>query len=193
MFLISIDQELARSIPRMAGGLGDALPRWTIPKSRRTPELFGPTLVATGCGRRHERGFAVGQPLYRAILGRQKRRRSPVRARVASGYVLVVSDDGGCCAEVGDDGHPGGCHCGNLRLTLRLTRAPATSVARLRCGFCRAHATARPATGRSVEIRPLTGRRWSATVRIAHRGLLICRAVGFIRARSARRRRDCGW
>ena len=38
--------------------------------------------------------------------------------------------------------HQGGCHCGNLRLTLRLTRAPAE--VRLRacgCGFCRAHAT----------------------------------------------------
>jgi hypothetical protein len=38
--------------------------------------------------------------------------------------------------------HRGGCHCGNLHLTLRLTRAPAE--VRLRacgCSFCRAHNT----------------------------------------------------
>jgi len=38
--------------------------------------------------------------------------------------------------------HEGGCHCGNLRLTLRLTRPP--QDVRLRacgCSFCRAHAT----------------------------------------------------
>jgi hypothetical protein len=38
--------------------------------------------------------------------------------------------------------HPGGCHCGNLRLTLRLSQAPGD--VRLRacgCSFCRAHNT----------------------------------------------------
>jgi hypothetical protein len=38
--------------------------------------------------------------------------------------------------------HRGGCHCGNLRLTLRLTRPP--EDVRLRacgCSFCRAHNT----------------------------------------------------
>ena len=38
--------------------------------------------------------------------------------------------------------HQGGCHCGNLRLTLRLSRPPAE--VRLRacgCSFCRAHNT----------------------------------------------------
>ena len=38
--------------------------------------------------------------------------------------------------------HEGGCHCGNLRLTLRLSRPP--QKVRLRacgCSFCRAHAT----------------------------------------------------
>jgi hypothetical protein len=38
--------------------------------------------------------------------------------------------------------HRGGCHCGNLRLNLRLTREPAE--VRLRacgCSFCRAHNT----------------------------------------------------
>ena len=44
----------------------------------------------------------------------------------------------------GDRGmiHEGGCHCGNLRLTLRLSRPP--QEVRLRacgCSFCRAHAT----------------------------------------------------
>ena len=38
--------------------------------------------------------------------------------------------------------HRGGCHCGNLRVTLRLTQEPAE--VRLRacgCSFCRAHNT----------------------------------------------------
>jgi hypothetical protein len=38
--------------------------------------------------------------------------------------------------------HEGGCHCGNLRLTLSLSRQP--QEVRLRacgCSFCRAHAT----------------------------------------------------
>ena len=38
--------------------------------------------------------------------------------------------------------HDGGCHCGNLRLRLRLTQPPA--AVRLRsctCAFCRGHAT----------------------------------------------------
>ncbi len=38
--------------------------------------------------------------------------------------------------------HEGGCHCGNLRLILRLSHSP--EQARLRacgCSFCRAHAT----------------------------------------------------
>lgn len=38
--------------------------------------------------------------------------------------------------------HDGGCHCGNLRLRLRLTRPPAENATRsCRCSFCRAHAT----------------------------------------------------
>jgi hypothetical protein len=51
--------------------------------------------------------------------------------------------------------HSGGCHCGNLRLTLRLTRPP--EEVRLRacgCGFCRAHATRTTSDpDGSVEIR----------------------------------------
>ena len=38
--------------------------------------------------------------------------------------------------------HRGGCHCGNLHVTLRLTQAP--EEVRLRacgCSFCRAHNT----------------------------------------------------
>jgi len=38
--------------------------------------------------------------------------------------------------------HDGGCHCGNLRLRLRLTRPPAENATRsCACSFCRAHAT----------------------------------------------------
>ena len=38
--------------------------------------------------------------------------------------------------------HRGGCHCGNLRLTLRLSQAPAdTRVRACGCSFCRAHNT----------------------------------------------------
>jgi hypothetical protein len=38
--------------------------------------------------------------------------------------------------------HQGGCHCGNLRQRLTLTRAPADNVLRsCTCSFCRAHAT----------------------------------------------------
>lgn len=51
--------------------------------------------------------------------------------------------------------HHGGCHCGNLRLSLRLTAAPAEI--RLRacgCSFCRAHATRTASDPRgSLEIR----------------------------------------
>jgi len=38
--------------------------------------------------------------------------------------------------------HEGGCHCGNLRLRLHLTRPPAEYATRsCSCSFCRAHAT----------------------------------------------------
>src|ERR1051325_5710870 len=38
--------------------------------------------------------------------------------------------------------HRGGCHCGNLRLTLRLSQPPqATRLRACGCTFCRAHAT----------------------------------------------------
>jgi hypothetical protein len=38
--------------------------------------------------------------------------------------------------------HEGGCHCGNLRLTLRLSRSPEDIQLRAcGCSFCRAHAT----------------------------------------------------
>jgi hypothetical protein len=38
--------------------------------------------------------------------------------------------------------HKGGCHCGNLRLTLRLTRSPTENYLRsCACSFCRGHAT----------------------------------------------------
>jgi hypothetical protein len=38
--------------------------------------------------------------------------------------------------------HAGGCHCGNLRLRLQLTRLPAEYATRsCSCSFCRAHAT----------------------------------------------------
>ena len=38
--------------------------------------------------------------------------------------------------------HDGGCHCGNLRVRLRLTRPPAENPLRsCSCSFCRAHAT----------------------------------------------------
>ena len=38
--------------------------------------------------------------------------------------------------------HTGGCHCGNLRVRLRLTAAPRESMLRAcACSFCRAHAT----------------------------------------------------
>ena len=38
--------------------------------------------------------------------------------------------------------HDGGCHCGNLRLRLRLTRPPEANATRsCACSFCRAHAT----------------------------------------------------
>jgi CheY-like chemotaxis protein len=38
--------------------------------------------------------------------------------------------------------HPGGCHCGNLRVVLRLTQAPEEAMLRAcGCTFCRAHGT----------------------------------------------------
>ena len=38
--------------------------------------------------------------------------------------------------------HRGGCHCGNLRLSLRLSQAPAdTRLRACGCSFCRAHNT----------------------------------------------------
>jgi hypothetical protein len=38
--------------------------------------------------------------------------------------------------------HQGGCHCGNLRLNLRLTQAPEdTRLRACGCSFCRAHNT----------------------------------------------------
>ena len=38
--------------------------------------------------------------------------------------------------------HRGGCHCGNLRLTLRLSEPPeAVRLRACQCSFCRAHAT----------------------------------------------------
>lgn len=38
--------------------------------------------------------------------------------------------------------HQGGCHCGNLTLTLRLTKPPADNPTRsCSCSFCRGHAT----------------------------------------------------
>jgi hypothetical protein len=38
--------------------------------------------------------------------------------------------------------HRGGCHCGNLRLSLRLSRAPEdTRLRACGCSFCRAHNT----------------------------------------------------
>jgi len=38
--------------------------------------------------------------------------------------------------------HRGGCHCGNLRLTIRLPRPPAeTRLRACGCSFCRAHST----------------------------------------------------
>lgn len=38
--------------------------------------------------------------------------------------------------------HRGGCHCGNLRLTLRLSQPPAATPLRAcGCSFCRAHQT----------------------------------------------------
>lgn len=38
--------------------------------------------------------------------------------------------------------HEGSCHCGNLRLRLRLTRPPGENPTRAcACSFCRAHAT----------------------------------------------------
>ena len=38
--------------------------------------------------------------------------------------------------------HSGGCHCGNLRVKLRLSKAPQeTPLRSCACSFCRAHAT----------------------------------------------------
>jgi hypothetical protein len=38
--------------------------------------------------------------------------------------------------------HDGGCHCGNLRVHVRLTRPPAENPVRsCACSFCRSHAT----------------------------------------------------
>jgi|SRR5687767_5693226 hypothetical protein len=38
--------------------------------------------------------------------------------------------------------HRGGCHCGNIRLALRLSKPPhATALRACGCGFCRAHGT----------------------------------------------------
>ncbi|HUB48786.1 MAG TPA: hypothetical protein VMB73_27745 [Acetobacteraceae bacterium] len=42
----------------------------------------------------------------------------------------------------GGGGQGGGCHCGNLRIRLRLTRPPLESTLRsCACSFCRAHGT----------------------------------------------------
>jgi hypothetical protein len=51
--------------------------------------------------------------------------------------------------------HEGGCHCGNLRVRLALTRPPAENATRsCGCSFCRAHATRTVSDPRGqVEIR----------------------------------------
>jgi hypothetical protein len=43
---------------------------------------------------------------------------------------------------VGTMEHQGGCHCGNLRIRIRLTRPPADTLTRsCACTFCRSHGT----------------------------------------------------
>jgi hypothetical protein len=49
---------------------------------------------------------------------------------------------GGTGNLVGVMEHSGGCHCGNIRVRLRLTKAPAENPLRAcACSFCRAHQT----------------------------------------------------
>ncbi len=77
--------------------------------------------------------------------------------------------------------HEGGCHCGNLRVRLRLTRPPADNPTRAcGCSFCRAHATRTVSDpGGFVEIRAGD---WSGVERYRFdtktADYLICRTCG---------------
>jgi hypothetical protein len=77
--------------------------------------------------------------------------------------------------------HEGGCHCGNLRLKLTLTRPPETNATRsCACSFCRAHAvrTVSDSQGQ-VEIR---ARDWSRVERYRFStgpaDFLVCKICG---------------
>jgi hypothetical protein len=77
--------------------------------------------------------------------------------------------------------HDGGCHCGNLRLRLELTRPPAEYATRsCSCSFCRAHATRTVSDpGGRVEIR---ANDWSRIERYRFGSgtadFLLCRTCG---------------
>ena len=77
--------------------------------------------------------------------------------------------------------HEGGCHCGNLRVRLRLTRPPAENPTRsCGCSFCRAHATRTVSDPHGqVEI---WSRDWSVTERYRFGSgtadYLICKTCG---------------
>ena len=85
--------------------------------------------------------------------------------------------------------HRGGCHCGNLRLSLRLSQAPAdTRLRACGCSFCRAHNTRTTSDPNgSVDIHAAD---WSIVERYRFgtgtAEFLICRRWAFISARSAR-------
>jgi|ERR1700722_13733562 hypothetical protein len=77
--------------------------------------------------------------------------------------------------------HEGGCHCGNLRLRLRLTRQPEENATRsCACSFCRAHATRTVSDPQGhVEIR---SRDWSLVERYRFStgtaDFLLCKTCG---------------
>ena len=77
--------------------------------------------------------------------------------------------------------HEGGCHCGNLRVRVRLTTAPAdTPIRSCACSFCRSHGTrtlSDPAGQVEVAVSDLSlTRRYRFGSRTAD--YLLCRGCG---------------
>jgi hypothetical protein len=77
--------------------------------------------------------------------------------------------------------HKGGCHCGNIRFVLRLTKPPSENATRsCACAFCRAHATrtvSDPSGHVDIHARDWTGvERYRFASRTA--AFLLCKTCG---------------